>query len=878
MTPPFDLDLALRNWRTSIGQSTTFLTTDLDELEDHLLQEFEVIRSAGIPEAMAFRQAASRIGQRHELEKSFREVRFGKSKRMASLAREARHRVGLAGHQARIALRRMRRRPLIAGVNLTGIFLAALTTLTVGTALVHQLGFDQFHPAADDLYRIHALDEGESRVILSAAVGQSLEERVPEVMRMTRVFKHWESPLITVDGNGRIEDGFYFAEPDFLGMFGFPLTAGNPATALDAPGKVIITQAAASRYFDDVDPVGQRITYNGTSELIVSGVFAPIPKNSHLQPDFVASLSSLPLISYSGILDEWSVFHTYVQLVPGASPPILTDSVLGLGDDDDRRLTFFPVTDIHLRSTSPDELEVGGSMRFIWLMGSIMLMVVLIASVNYVNLATAQAIRRARETAIRKVAGAARGEIAIQQFMDTLVLIVMATLLSLGTLFLFRAPIEEAFGIALTSLIDVRAIVTITLLAGLALSLVAGLYPAWVVSRYQPAGILKGVAVSGTSGRRIRNGLVFGQFALSAVLIILSITVAGQMQFIADSDLGFEDEHVVVIPIQGEAARSAYPALRAAWASLPAVTHLGASASAVPGEPHSANHVIRPAGSDDLADVSVQRNWVDAGYFEALGLSLAAGEWFRAEPGDTSDEVILNETAARLMGWADPTMAVGQPIELNPGYENRTVTVRGVTEDYNFASLHTPVAPLIHTTTGYPTKLVLKTAPGTTAADLEVLHAGWDRIAAQPLAISWLEDDLGQQYEQEATATNRFTWASVIALLVSALGLFGLASFMAETRTREIGIRKALGATRAGIIWMISLDVTRIIGTAILLSSPIAWVLANRWLDAFTYRTSIGWEAFVLTGLILLATGWMTIIGHAARAASIDPARCLRAD
>jgi putative ABC transport system permease protein len=878
MKQSFDFDMALRNWRTSIGQSTTFLATDLDELEDHLVQEYESIRKAGISDAMAFRQAVSRIGQRHELEQAFREVRFGKSKRLASFAREGQHRFSLAAHQARIALRRMRRKPLIAAVNLTGMFLAALTALTVGTALLHQLSFDRFHPAADDLYRIHAVDEGEERVLLHASIGQQIEDRVPEVMRMTRVFKHWESPLISKGEDGRIEPGFYFAESDFLGMFGVPLAMGNPSTALDAPGKVILTHDTADRLFPNEDPLGKRLIYNDAAELTVTGVFAPWPDNSHLQPDFVASLSTLPQVSFSGILDQWSVFHTYVQLVPGAPAPVLTSSTLGIEADSERRFAFFPVPDIHLRSASPDELEPAGSLRFVWLMASIMAMVILIASVNHINLATAQAIKRARETAIRKVAGAARAEIAIQQFMDTFVLIGLSAGLALASLFAFKNPIEEAFGIALTSRIDPATVLLTTLIAGIVLSLIAGLYPAWVVSRYQPAGILKGIAVSGRSGRRIRNGLVFGQFAVSAILIVLTFTVTRQMQFIGSTDLGFETENVVVIPVQGEAARSAYPALRAAWESIPMVASMGATASAVPGQPHSANHVVRPAGSDESADVRVQRNWVDSGYFESLQLTLNAGEGFRAQPGTNSDEIILNETAARLLGWSDPSAAVGQILELNPGSENRALTIRGVVEDYHFTSLHTRVAPLIHTVTNYPTKIVLRTAAGASAADLEALRESWDRIVAQPFSASWLSDDLAQQYKQEVTATSRFTWASIMALVISALGLFGLASFIAETRTREIGIRKALGATTSGIVWMISLDITRIIGLAIVLSAPAAWILSSRWLDAFAYRTNVGWEAFILAGLILLVTGWLTILGHATRAASIDPARCLRTD
>ena len=878
MKQAFDFDMALRNWRTSIGQSTTFLVTDLDELEDHLIQEYESIRKSGLSDALAFRQAVSRIGQRHELEKAFREVRFGRSKRIASLGREMGHRFALAAHQARIALRRMRRKPLIAAVNLTGMFLAALTALTVGTALLHQLSFDRFHAAADDLYRIHAVDEGEESVILHANVGQQLANRIPEVMRMTRVFKHWESPLISKGEEGRIEPGFYFAESDFLGMIGVPLAMGNSSTALDAPGKVILTREAADRIFPNEDPLGKRLTYNGGAELTVTGVFAPWPANSHMQPDFVASLSTLPQVSFSGILDQWSVFHTYVQLVPGAPAPVLTSASLGIETETERRFSFFPVSDIHLLSSSPDELEPAGSMRFVWLMASIMAMVILIASVNHINLATAQAIKRARETAIRKVAGAARGEIALQQFMDTFVLIGLSAGLALATLFAFQSSIEEAFGIELTSQIDPATVLLTTLLAGVVLSMIAGLYPAWVVSRYQPAGILKGNAVSGRSGQRIRNGLVFGQFAVSAVLIVLTFTVSRQMQFIASTDLGFEPDNVVVIPVQGESARSSYAALRAAWESLPVVASLGATASAVPGEAHSANHVVRPAGSDESANVRVLRNWVDSGYFDALQMTFAAGESFRAMPGMPSDEVILNETSARLLGWSDPHAAVGQILELNPGYEDRALTVRGVVSDYHFTSLHTGVAPLIHTVTGFPTKLVLQTAPGTSAADLDALRTGWDRLAAQPFSASWLSDNLRQQYAQEATATSRFTWASIIALMISALGLFGLASFIAETRTREIGIRKALGATTSGIVWMISLDITRIIGLAIVLSAPASWILSSRWLEAFAYRTNVGWEAFILAGIILLVTGWLTIIGHATRAASVDPARCLRTD
>jgi len=628
--------------------------------------------------------------------------------------------------------------------------------------------------------------------------------------------------------------------------------------------------------------VGEELLYNSRVPFRISAVMADPRADSHLQADFVVSMSSLPEVSYARIMEEWSVFYTYVKTTSAAAPDLLTTIQSDLPSispviGETAMVQFMPVGDIHLHSNALTELEPVGSMRNVILLISIGLLILATASINYINLSTARTMKRAREVAVRKVSGARRIEIAGQLVFETVLLVLFSLILALGVLALAREGISQLVAFdPLESAVLVQTVI-FGLLVALVLGGIAGGYPALFFSRYQPAHVLKGSFISGTTGGRLRKSLVFVQFGISTILIVMTMTVGRQMDHVQNADLGFSPDNVVAIPVAGAEARSQFAALRQSWEALAVVNSTAASASTIPGLRHSDGHTIRQTGSSEDVQI-VQRNWVDHAYFETLGMAFAAGGSFDDRYPIAEGTIILNETSARMLGWRDAGDAIGKRIDLNPGSGIPPLEVVGVVEDHHFESLHAQVGPLVFTATDWPTRVLVKFASEPTAETIAQLENGWRAITDQPLVPVHLEESLAALYETEARWNRLFSIASAIAVVIAILGLFGLSAFMSETRRREIGVRKALGATSTGIMVMMSRDFATIIAVSLICTSPLAYMAANRWLESFAYRTSVGIDLFILNAIILIVTGMATISWHTFRASRIQPAVTLRID
>jgi len=877
----FHLENAIKAWRHTLRLRRTFLEDDLDELEDHLRKEIQKRVEQGISEKEAFLSSSEMLGTQVELENAYQPVRFGKNKRARSVLNETMFSVSMLSHYIHIALRSFRRQFGQTVINVVGLSVALLACLLVGLYVQDEMSYDQFHEQADQIYRVRTGSEGNWQGMLRASMSETLRSDYSDVEASVRIFKHWETPLVSKDERGFYEPNFFFADNSLFQVFSFNLIRGNPREALKDPYSIVITERTARKYFGEQDPIGQTIVYNTRHELTVTGVLADTPENSHLHPDFVASMSTLPSVSYGGIMEEWQVFYTYVRLKENSSINSFKKSIEPLrsrmaGENASYELDFQPLSRIHLYSKMANELEPNGDYRFVLLMAVVGLLILIIASINHVNLATARAMKRAREVAVRKVSGAKRHEI-IQQFYVEAFVLVFSSLLVAVVLMAILGPFFGAF----IGKPDILSHLSVGLVAGglmltVAMGLLAGGYPAIFLSRYVPAEVLKGSFMNSVRGRKFRNILVVTQFAVSAVLIVVTMVVFRQMSHIQTADIGFDAENVVTVPVPGIEARGQYQTLRNALMDISSVSNLAATASTYPGERHSGGHSLRRPEQGISTTQIVQRNWVDAHYFSVLGIQMRSGKTFELEATRNSRSLILNEAAARLMGWTNPAEAIGESILLNPDSDSLSYSIIGVSENYNFESLHSEIGPLVFTPTNFPTVIVARLKSGSLSSTIAEMQEVWNQVTGQPFNYSFLDEELSELYMTDARWGGMLRMSTMFALFIASLGLLGLAAFMAESRKREIGIRKALGATSAGIVMLISKDFVRLILLAIVVAAPLSYLASQEWLSSFAFQTEIGIDVFIVGALILLGIGGLTVSFHATKAALADPSKSLR--
>ena len=677
-----------------------------------------------------------------------------------------------------------------------------------------------------------------------------------------------------------MEKQFFFADRAFFDVFSFPLRDGDPKTALDAPFSVVLTETMAAKYFGDEDPMGKTLRYNTKHEFRVTGVLYDVPLRSHFHPDFVASMPSLPLVSYGRIQEEWKVFYTYVVLQQKVSPSQVEQKTADFyrrhfGSDSRSRLRLQPLVDIHLHSQVANELEANGDVRYLYLLSAIGLMILLIACINYMNLATARSVNRAREVGMRKMVGAHRLQIIRQFFGESLLMSILALLLSIAMVRVSLPVLSQLTGKALTLSLSnpwfLLGCVGVVLVVGL----LAGSYPAMILSRFRPAEVLKGRFKSSRHGRLLRRTLVVVQFAASVVLIVGTLVVSDQLHYVRTSKLGFDKEQVVVIPVQDPVVRRQSAALREAWLQAPDVLAVGMSSSAYPGKPASSGHTVKREGASDEEAVVMYRNWVDHGFNKTLGIELAAGRDFTNTLETDQAAVLLNEAAVKALGWASAEAALGQIVTLNADEER---PVLGVVKDFHFQSLHHQIEPLIITLQFHtPTNFLVQIQPADMPQTLAALKAAWEGFSSdQPFTYSFLDETVDVLYRADARWGQVIGYAALLAILIGCLGLFGLAAFSAEQRTKEIGVRKVMGASISGIVVLLSRDFLKLVLVAFVVAAPVAYVAMNRWLENFVYRTEVGVETFVQAGLLVLLIAMLTVSYQALKAALANPVKALR--
>jgi len=774
----------------------------------------------------------------------------------------------------------------ITFLNILGLGLGLAACLAIFLFVRQELSYDTYHAKADRIFRIvqerQSVDEVRYSTWSPVPLGPALDQAFPQIEKTVRFWRAFQPVLHHRDEHHQ-EDGLYFTDPAATEVFDFEWLAGDPAGALANPNSIVLTESAALRYFGNADPVGQTLRYEGypedTLRLEVTGLIRDLPEYTHLEFTALASLKGVETDR-----DNWGSFKpiwTYVLLEEGVSAATLEADMpafihenfpSGENSERERQIRLETLTSIHLYSEADSGFKAGGDITYVYLFSAIGLFVLFLACINFINLATARSFRRAREVGVRKVLGARRGQLVSQFLGEAFIQCTVALVLAFALLEFGLPLISKSLGRQLDLHLFQDGRLVLALLGGLLLvGLLAGGYPALYLSRFRPASTLKGKFGAIDTGAGLRRGLVVFQFAVSIGLMIATVLVYQQLQFIRQKNLGFDKEQVLVLPYT-PAEKSLLNILR----SHPGILEATVSQRVPVNELNFDGRALRRPGTEK--PFRVQSYIVDEHFLDTYRIPLVAGREF--SPGRLADSsaFLLNETAVRTLGWEDPQEALDQPIEWSGQKEGQII---GIVKDFHTGSLHDPIEPLVmHTLPRYSywrTWISVRIRPGAVAEVLPFLEKSWRQLTPEgDYSYFFIDESLDALHRADSRFSSLVSLFAGIALLIACLGLWGLAAFSAERRNKEIGVRKVFGAASWQVILLLSRDFAKLIIVGLVVAAPLAWWGMNTWLDNFAYRIEIDWWVFALTGLAALFIAMLTIGYHTVRAARRNPVEAIR--
>jgi putative ABC transport system permease protein len=792
----------------------------------------------------------------------------------------------------KIAWRNLQKTKLYGFVNILGLTTGITSCILISLYIHHELSYDRFHLNGDRIVRItteYSLGGTLGKFAQTGTkVGPQLNRRFPSVEAFVRTIKY--SRIVATPEKVFNEKNFLYADSTFFEIFSFPLIQGNPSTVLRAPRQVVITESTARKYFGNDDPVGKTLRVATSDTYTVTGVVRDPPGNSQLHFDFVASFTSLDA---SASEDWWTANDiTYLLLNRTGQIPRLSAAVAAYMQTPEVRkeahvagsdyLTYHlePLKKVHLYS-SLDGFEPNGNISYILILAAIAVLILFIACVNYTNLATAQSAGRGGEIGIRKVLGARPWEIFLQHLGEstllTFISLFLAVSISIQVLPLFNHFTGKAFSASI--LLSPFSLLSLLILGGL-VSVLAGSYPAFVLSTAKLSGILKSGFSFSVAGGGLRKFLIVMQFAISVFLIISTLVIVEQLSFIQHKKLGFDKDHVIVLPVDYSMHRQ-YEDLKKVISLYPQILHV-AGANQNPTFVQWGDG-IQVENRGEQKNLTINCIPADLDFVKTLSMEIVAGTDFSMADMNRMDTsghkpfeytVILNESAAKAIGWK-PEEAIGKKIE--KGYPG---TVKAVVKDFHFASFHQAISPLmIFLDTQYTSQLFVKISGTNVAGTLNYLQAVWkERVPDHPFEYHFLDDDYNALYRVENQTSQLFAVFSTIAILLACLGLFALAAFTTVQRTKEIGIRKVLGASLLGIARLLSADFLKLVIIGSLIAFPLAWWAMHQWLEDFAYRINISVWVFVSAAFGAIGIALATVSFQAIKAARANPVHSLRSE
>ncbi len=805
------------------------------------------------------------------------------------------------------ALRNLGKHKFYALINIFGLSVGVAVCIIIALFVVNELSYDRHHEHAHRIYRIKSeiIFGGNHMNMLftPAPLAAALQEEFPEVAAAVH-FRQHGSYLVKRETENMKEQNVVWAGKEFFNIFTAPLLEGNPEGILDAPNTMAVSERTAKKFFPGENALGQTLILDNQSNFKITGVYENMPANSHFDFDFILAAEGLPEAKETFWLSN--NFQTYLLLHEGADAGALNaklpqmvathiepqliqviDVTLDKFNESGNKIEYSlqPLSDVHLKSNLTGEFKPGFSMTYVYMFVAIALFILLIACINFMNLSTARSANRAKEVGVRKVMGSGRLHLIRQFLAESTLLSVLAFLIAIGIAWLLLPLFNGLAGRNLSIPFSSVSFYGILMIGAVLTGLLAGIYPAFFLSAFKPVSVLKGQVSLGMRSGFVRSSLVVFQFTVSIILIIATIAVFSQLNYIQNKKIGFNKDQVIMVEdayTLGD-QRLAYKNEILNHGMIVSGTFSGYLPVSDTWRSDNPWWVEGRDPSQQENMVSLQ-NWsVDHDYITTLGMTMKEGRDFSLDFPSDSSAVILNETAVRSFNFdGDP---IGKRIATFGG-ENREfdrdnleiLTVIGIVDNFHFESLKADIGPVMLFLSSRPQGFIsFRFQSADTKAVVGLLESKWREMApGQPFTYSFLDDSFGRMYAAETRLGKVFAVFAGFAIVIACLGLFALAAFMAEQRTKEIGIRKVLGATVSGIVGLLSKDFVKLLLIAIAIASPLAWWAMNRWLEDFAYRIEIQWWMFAMAGLSAVAIALLTVSYQAIRAAIANPVDSLR--
>lgn len=801
----------------------------------------------------------------------------------------------------KVALRNLWKNKGYSAINIIGLSVGLATCLLILLYVWDELSFDKFHAKANRIYRIHSnirFGGNDLRMtVTSDPMGATLKRDYPQIEQFARVYASDGSKLLKKGDNFINETSVAYADSTFFDVFSFPLLSGNPVTVLNDPNTVVISETAANKYFGTTNAVGKIVETSEKQQYKVTGVMKDMPENSHFKYDFLFSMDNVKY-GFGNYLSH--NFITYVVLKEGAKasefPRIFKDFIvknimpqakmlmkINSIEDFEKAGNFIqyelmPITDIHLKSDRFPEMRPNGSEQNVFIFSAVAFFILLIACINFMNLSTARSANRAKEVGIRKVLGTARKTLVAQFLTESMLVAFLSLCIALLLTLLILPFFNDLASKQLTmSSFFTLGFLPLLIILPLVVGLIAGSYPAFYLSSFQPITVLKGKLASGFKKSSLRSGLVVFQFAATIFLIIATIVVFNQLNFIQTKKLGYNKDQVLVIDNAYVLGSQVKPFKEEVLKSSGIIGGTVSSFLPVENSSRSDNTFSKDAVMDVKSGLNMQTWDVDYDYLKTFGMEIIKGRSFSKEYGTDSSATIINETTAGLLGYADP---IGKTIYASSNEGKMTpYEIIGVVKNFNFESLRQTVGPLCFLLGNSTGSVSFKVNTSNIKNLVGSVEATWKKMApGMPFSYRFLDESFDQMYRAEQRMGKLALAFSILAILVACLGLFGLATYAAEQRIKEIGIRKVLGASVSGIVEMLSRDFIRLVFIAALIAFPLSWWAMHKWLENFAFRIDIQWWVFIAAGLISMIIALGTISFQAVKAALANPVKSLRTE
>jgi len=796
----------------------------------------------------------------------------------------------------KIALRNLSKNKVFSVINISGFAIGLTCFILITVFVIDELSYDKYPAQAENIYRVNLSVAGNGDVavypLVDVAVGEGIKNAFPEVKASTRIFS--VSDFVKYDDKQFKEEHLAFADSNFLQLFSIPLVEGNTTNALVQPNSIVVSRSFAKKYFGNGEAVGQSITV-GTRNTIykVTGVIDKVPANSHFHFDAFLSMSTFPntnktwsnLGYYTYLLlnkntDPKKLEAKFPQLVAKyVVPEIQHDMGVSLAEAQKSvntfRFSLAPLTDIHLRSNTKFELEPNGDIQYVYIFSILALFILLLACVNFTNLSTARAIKRAREVGIRKVMGSVKKQLIVQFLSESVLFTFFSMLLSYVLIFLLLPYFNQLANknISFDFFLNYKLILAVLLVSFIA-GILAGIYPAFFLSSFNTIRVLKGASMQGSQKKPLRSSLIVFQFFVSTALIIATVIIYQQLHYMQNKKLGYDKDQVLFLP-DARLLGKDQTAFKQQLLQDNRVVSASISRSIPGGQIMDGTEIYPKNENSNGTEIHASISHVDYDYLHTLGIQILKGRNFSKDFPTDSSAIVINEAAVQQLGWTNEN-AVGKTI-VRSGQEEFKVV--GVVADFNYASLKQKVAPLMMMLGRNFGGLIIKINTRDVKGFLADLKKQWNSFnPAGPLEYNFLDEKFAALYASEQRTKQIFSAFAVLAIIIASLGLFGLSAFVIEQRAREIGIRKVLGASVQQVLLLVSKEFLLLVGIAFIISVPVTWWAMHEWLKDFAYRINIGTGVFVAAGLSAILIAFFTISFQAIKAAIANPVKSLRTE